>query len=111
MCIRDRLWDYVYIDDVTDALVIVGKLGIVDHVYAIGHGDNWPLHNYIRVIHELINPLIPLGLGDIPYESDLIPSSCIDLTRIREDTGWYPKIDFNTGIVRVIDAIKNVKDK
>jgi len=102
----EQLWDYVYIDDVVEALYLVGERGKGGAVYGIGHGDNWKLSNYIRIIHQKIDPSIPLGIGEIPYASDKLPCSCIDLTDIKKDTGFIPRIDFNDGISRVIAKIR-----
>lgn len=103
----EQLWDYVYIDDVIDALISVGERGRGGAVYGIGHGDNWSLSNYIRIIHQKIDSSLPLGIGEIPYKSDILPSSCIDLTDMQKDTGFVPKIDFETGITMVINKIKD----
>lgn len=106
----EQLWDYVYIDDVMEALYLIGEKGKDGAVYGIGHGDNWPLSNYIRIIHRKIDPSLPLGIGDIPYMTDRIPSSCIDLTSIKEDTGFIPEVDFEQGISRVIERIRSDLD-
>jgi len=102
----EQLWDYVYIDDVIDAFWAIGEKGKADAVYAIGHGDNWPLSRYIDIIHQKINPELPLGIGEIPYTGDKLPSSCIDLTDLERDTGYVPKIDFEMGITKVINNIR-----
>ncbi|HBV82474.1 MAG TPA: hypothetical protein DEB74_06700 [Lachnospiraceae bacterium] len=102
----EQLWDYVYIDDVVLALIAVGKRGKGNAVYAIGHGDNWELSNYIRIIHQKIDPSLPLGIGEVPYSSDKLPCSCIDLTDIERDTGFKPQVDFEEGITRVINKIQ-----
>ena len=103
----EQLWDYVYIDDVMEALYLLGEKDVKGEVYAIGHGDNWPLSNYIKIISEKIDSSLPLGIGEIPYQSDLLPSSCIDLTDIERDTGFKPRIDFECGISKVIKKIKD----
>ena len=102
----EQLWDYVYIDDVVSALIAVGQSGKGNAVYAIGHGDNWELSNYIRIIHQKIDPTLPLGIGEVPYSSDKLPCSCIDLTDIEQDTGFRPQVDFEEGITRVINKIQ-----
>lgn len=102
----EQLWDYVYIDDVIDAFIAMGESGKGGAVYAIGHGDNWALSNYIKIIHQKIDSTLPLGIGEIPYNSDVLPCSCIDLKDIERDTGFKPQIDFEEGITRVINRIK-----
>lgn len=99
--------DFVYIDDVIDAFINIGEKGKRDAVYAIGHGDNWPLLKYIQIIHQKIDSSLPLGIGDIPYTSDILPNSCIDLTDLIKDTGFVPKVNFEDGITLVINRIKS----
>ncbi len=102
----EQLWDYVYIDDVVSALKLIGHHGKNQAVYAIGHGDNWELNNYIRIIHEMIDPSLPLGIGEVPYDTDILPCSCIDLTDIRNDCGFEPQVSFEEGISKVIEKLK-----
>lgn len=102
----EQLWDYIYIDDVVGALCAIGETGRDGAVYAIGHGDNQPLADYIRIIHQKIDPALPLGIGEVPYASDRLPCSCTDLTDLIRDTGFQPKIDFESGISRVINEVR-----
>lgn len=102
----EQLWDFVHIDDVVEALHLIGKSGKTNAFYAVGHGDNQPLYKYIEQIHQYIDPTLPIGIGEVPYNAERLPCSCIDLSAVCEDTGYVPKVDFETGIKAVIDAIK-----
>ena len=62
--------------------------------------------NYIYKIRDAIDPSLPLGIGDIPYRDGKMPMSCVDLSEIKRDTGFEPKIPFGKGI---LDMIENVK--
>ena len=102
----EQKWDYVHIDDAVEALALIGDKGKNGAFYAIGHGDNWELANYIRLVHEKINPASPLGIGEVPYSFEELPSSCVDLTELKNDTGFVPKISFEEGISRVISKMR-----
>ena len=102
----EQLWDYVHIDDVVNAMEAIIRRGKKGGFYVIGHGDNCALSKYIFTIRDLINPALPLGIGDIPYSSDRMPMSCVDLSELRRDTGFEPEIDFEVGIQQVIENIK-----
>lgn len=102
----EQLWDYVNIKDVISALILIGDKGKKNAFYAVGHGDNQPLYKYIEVIRESIAPTSPIGIGEIPYVNDVLPSSCIDLSAIYNDTGFIPEIDFKEGIKEVIDTMR-----
>ena len=105
----EQLWDYVHIDDLVKALYLIAFKGKSGAFYSIGHGDNWPLSNYIYQIRDFIDPTLPLGIGELPYKNGFPPSSCVDLTAIRMDTGFEPQIPFNIGIKAVIKAIAGDK--
>ncbi|MGN0367696.1 MAG: NAD-dependent epimerase/dehydratase family protein [Wujia sp.] len=102
----EQLWDYVHIDDVVDGLYLLGEKGKDNVFYTLGKGDNQPLYKYIETIRDIIDPSLPLGIGEKPYHSDKMPCSCTDLTAIYRDTGFEPKIDFEDGIRDVINKMK-----
>lgn len=107
----EQLWDYVHIDDVLTAFLLIAERGRNGAFYVIGHGDNWPLANYIYQIRDAIDPNLPLGIGEIPYKNNKMPSSCVDLTSLRQDTGFEPQIPFEQGILRVIGKVRESKTK
>lgn len=102
----EQPWDYVHIDDVVRALCLITQKGRDGAFYAIGHGDNCPLSRYVYMIRDLIDPSLPLGIGDVPYQDGRIPSSCVDMTSLKADTGFVPRVSFEEGIQKVIEHIK-----
>ena len=105
-----QLWDYVHIDDVMLAMKLIAQKGKAGAFYVIGHGDNWPLANYIYAIRDAIDPSAPMGVGEVPYKDGKIPSSCVDLTALRQDTGFEPRIPFSEGILGVIEKVREMKN-
>lgn len=102
----EQLWDYVHIDDVVYGLRLIAEKGRENAFYTIGHGDNWPLSNYIYQVRDAIDAKLPLGIGDVPYSNNEMPCSCVDLQQIYEDTGFVPQVPFDEGIRRVIAEVK-----
>ena len=102
----EQKWDYVHIDDLVSALLAICEYGKSGACYPIGHGDNVSLFYYVNIIHALIRPDIPLGIGKISYATKTLPSSCVDISSLYKDTGFKPRIEFKQGIVDVINAIK-----
>ena len=89
-----------------EALYLLITKDVDGKVYPIGHGDNWPLKNYIMIIRDLIDKNAPLGIGEIPYQSTERPSSCMDLTAMQRDVGFVPKVPFEEGASRMILRVK-----
>lgn len=102
----EQLWDYVHINDVIDAMLRVVERGKDGGFYPIGHEDNWPLANYILMIRDIINPNAKLAIGEVPYDCNVLPMSCVDMTETKQDLCYSPKIDFKTGITLVINKVK-----
>ena len=65
------------------------------------------LKYYINIIRDLIDEKLPLGIGDVPYTNNQLPSSCINPQLLNLATGFVANIDFETGIKEVIDYYKN----
>ena len=105
----EQQWDYVHIDDVLTARILIAQKGKANAFYVIGHGDNWSLSNYIYQIRDAIDPSLSLGIGEIPYKNNKMPSSCVDLTSLHEDTGFVPQVPFSEGILGVIAKVKESK--
>lgn len=96
-------WDFVHIDDATEALRLIGERGKPSAFYAIGTGENKPLRECIDVISSLIDGSIPIKFGAVKYKDGLIAHSAIDITKLSRDTGYKPKHNFSEGIAEVID--------
>jgi nucleoside-diphosphate-sugar epimerase len=102
----EQLWDYIHIDDLVRALYLIGEKGQPGAFYAVGHGDNCPLSQYVNIIHNMIDPTLPLGIGDVSYTSDQLPGSCINLQKLQKDTGFIPEISFEEGIKDIIRSLQ-----
>lgn len=103
----EQMWDYIHIDDLKEAFYCIVTRGKADAFYPIGHGDNCMLKDYIYRIRDLIAPESALEVGAIPYNDKRIPSSCVDLTALRQDTGFVPRVSFEEGIKPVIEKYRS----
>jgi len=102
----EQMWDFLYIEDVVNALFLIGKKGVDGKFYGIGSGVHRPLREYIESIRDAVNPDLPLGVGDRPYPQGTVPSSCIDANVLVADTGFTPTFTFEEGIEKTIHYFK-----
>ncbi len=104
----EQEWDYLYIDDLIQALISLGKKGIGGKIYPIGSGEHQKMKDYVTTIRDLINPSLPLGIGELPYKNlDKIDNQVLDISELINDTGYKPAVDFRTGIETVISYFKS----
>ena len=102
-------WDFVYVSDVAKAIIKIGEKGRHNITYGIGSGTHKTLREYVLTIRDMINPSLPLGIGEKtpPPERKIsspgiMPSSCINIEPLTRDTGWKPEIPFEEGIQKTI---------
>ena len=106
----EQQWDYLYVEDLLEAMILLGERGVGGKVYPVGSGEHQQLNHYVETIRNLINPKLPIGIGDLPYKNpDKIDNQIMDISAIRTDTGFIPKWDFERGIAVVINDYKNKK--
>ena len=87
----EQIWEYVYVDDAIDALVIVAENGRNGKSYPIGWGKQEPLAAFIYKIRDEIDPKLELGIGDRPYKTAKVDNCIMDISQTITDTGFFPQ--------------------
>ena len=100
-----HIWDYLYEDDVGEALFLTGKKGFGGKIYILGSGIGRPLREYLDIIINKVNPDYMPNYGAVEYNESSIKFLTADISEIKKDTGWYPKTSFEKGIDAVIKDI------
>ncbi len=103
----EQIWDYLYEDDVAEALYRLALYGHNGCVYPVGSGKAKLLREYLIIMRDAIDSSIPLGFGDIPYSEKQVMHLEADISAIRQDTGFVPRTNFEEGIRKTIDYYKN----
>lgn len=108
----EQQWDYLYIDDLIEALIVLGIKGKGGNVYPIGSGENMQMFEYVNIIRRQISPNAVLGVGELPYKNpNKIDNQIIDISKLIQDTGYEPHYSFDKGIQITIDYFKNILSK
>ena len=95
-------WDYLYVDDAARAIALAGLKGKDGAQYCLASGVSTLLVNYLEKLRDAVDPQLPLGIGDLPYDP-LQPSVLhADITPLQADTGFVPRVPFNEGIARTV---------
>jgi len=105
----EQWWDYLYCDDAAESLLAIGERGVGGKVYPVGSGEGRKLKEYIEIIRNQIRPDYPLEFGQIEYYPHQPMFLYADITEIRHDTGWLPRVSFEEGIKEIINKIDSIK--
>ena len=103
----DFVRDYIYVDDVLDACLIVAEKGKLGQVYYIGRGEFTKFKELVDIIIKEagggnIKPIDPpdfhkrIGIRDFVCDNTPLKS-----------LGWKPKISLQEGIKKTIEYYKN----
>jgi UDP-glucose 4-epimerase len=101
-----QIWDFLHVDDAAAAFVAVAEAG-ADGEMNVGAGAARPLLHTVKVIRDLIDPALELGIGEVAYEADAIMRLEPDIGRIQRATGWTPRIDLEEGLRATIAWQRN----
>ncbi len=97
----DQLYDFVYIDDVVDALIGVISTNTNHSEYYIGSGSPRSLRDYINEIREQVNPNKEIQYGEIDYKNVYLERKDFDVSALN-DIGINPKISFEIGLKKML---------
>ena len=103
----EQIWDYLYAGDAAEALYRLALLGRTGRIYPLGSGHAQPLRAYIEALRDAIDPSLPLGFGDVPYGEKQVMHLEADIDALYRDTGYIPGTDFESGIQKTIEYVKN----
>lgn len=104
-------YDFVYIDDVSQAFYLVGEKGKANKAYTIGSGRAAPLRTFLEKLISVCDKNITPVFGDVVYTGVNMPLKLFDIADIVEDCGFKPVVSFEEGIRRTFEWLKEVEKK
>jgi GDP-4-dehydro-6-deoxy-D-mannose reductase len=94
--------DYIYLDDVVDALVkaltVPGKFTLVN----IGSGESLSVREIIDRIQKISGTMLPIHSDGLERQQE-IPEVRADISRARSVLGWQPRYGFDAGIQAMLN--------
>jgi nucleoside-diphosphate-sugar epimerase len=93
--------DFVFIDDVIQALIISMKQpsGTFD-VYNVGYGKSWSVSEVIETIEDVFGIRKPYSAKGIRRPGEIM-DTVADISKIQANLGWTPRYDLRQGILKI----------
>lgn len=90
--------DFVYVSDVVDAILLAmfDEKSTGHNVYNVGTGTSVSVLEVVRIIEDMIGKTATLET--LPPQLGDVPKTCADITKIKQDLGYTPKIDITNGL-------------
>lgn len=102
----EQTWDLLHCDDAALAFYLMGERGVDGRVYPVCSGQERQLADYIRTMRDIAAPGAELGIGELPYPPGQVMCLTGDISALKEDTGFSPRLSFEDGIRNTIDWMK-----
>ena len=100
-----QIWDYIYVDDVAEALIRITDVGAPGVKYTIASGHGRKLADYITDIAKITEaPFLLEGIGKKEYADGQVMYLVGDINRLNLDTGFRPMVSFSEGIRATLEA-------
>jgi len=105
----EQSWDYLYIDDVVEALLRLADsrgVGIAN----LGSGRPAKVREIVNKIRELSGSESAINFGAIKYREDQLMYMEADISKISKELEWRPRIELDDGLQRTIQFYRNCSD-
>lgn len=99
--VANYIREFVYIDDVVEAFVLVANTAPNGEIYCVGGTERLRVRDLIEKIKTLMNKEIETEYRDRDEKFKEIEEQYIDASKLKE-LGWKPEVDLFTGLSRTI---------
>lgn len=102
-----HLYDWNYIDDTLNGLVLAGEKGKSDAVYYIGNNERRPLKDIVADVRDIVAPDVEIRLGT--YKEDFhVDYSCVDVHKLYRETGYLARTPFDEAVRKTAEWVKTL---
>jgi UDP-glucose 4-epimerase len=88
--------DYIYIQDVIDALVVAADETRTEHVFNIGSGRGHSLNELLGAIEKVTG--LTAGRRYLPSRTFDVPTNVLSIDKAKRLLNWEPKVSFEDGL-------------
>lgn len=98
--------DWIFVDDVADMFVAIGKRSVNMKNYYMGHNYLRRFDEILLEVRDILNPKMDIVFGEIK-DSFEIDYSLVDINSVYEDTDYTCNSDFKTCVLKTAEWVKN----
>jgi len=100
--------DFVYIDDLLDAILLSMNSEGNFNVFNVGSGESYSVKEIIDLIQKIANTNKAVVSNDNVRKNE-IPDVIADISFAKEKLNWSPKFNLAEGLKKLVEYYKNLK--
>ncbi len=97
--------DYLHIADFIDFLVKIGD-NINGEIYNVGSGSSYSVKEIIEACQKVWGSNLKVVSEDVQRPNE-IPNTVCDISKVKRDLDWEPKLDLQEGLLKMKNQIKS----
>lgn len=101
--VKDYVREFVYVDDVVDALLLINDRAAPGEVFCIGGTETISIEGLVQRICQLMDYHGGIAIVDKPSNFQEIREQSIDSSKLKE-LGWQPRFSLEQGLLECIRA-------
>lgn len=98
----EQVWDFLFGPDAAEAICAIALNAKAEGVFNLGSGRAESLRNIVETLRNMVDPTLPLGIGEISYRPDQVMHLEADISRLTQATGWKPGTLLDEGLRQTI---------
>jgi len=98
---ENQIRDYIYIDDAINGIISVLNYQGSLHAFNIGSGEGHALNDVIKLAETKLNK--KARLEEYPPRKCDVNTNILDITRVKQETGWTPSVSLSKGIDIIVE--------
>jgi len=97
--------DFTFVEDIIEGLIQIIEKGKGAEVYNIGTGKEHSFNQIVEMLNKKLKKNIPPEHIKNPL-NNYVQNTLSDISKIKRDFGWTPKVSFEEGIERIVKFYK-----
>ncbi len=93
--------DFTYVEDIVEAIISVMGNGKGAEVYNVGTETEYSFNQVVGLLNKKLGTSVKPKYIENPLKN-YVQSTLSDISKIKKETGWRPKVSFEEGIGRII---------
>lgn len=87
----EQIWDFIYLDDVANALYLMALYGVNHAIYPVASGAARPLKNILIFCVKKLKVMDSSKIKIIPYGQGQVMHLEADISKLKKIQDGYPK--------------------
>lgn len=104
-------YDFIYIEDLVSAMVLLGTQSTKQRFYYIGSGQPHKLSDYLLEIGEILHCLEKIKIGARADDGTRYNRDWFNINPLEEEFNFRPSITFQEGVKRTVEWMKSTSTR